>query len=294
MSFIADNNIEIGGHISFSKTLFPTVKKAIEENMKSIQFFMGNPKSFTRQRLTEKDINSCQKCSCDNKLNIFSHFPYTCSLVGSVASLAWTGDEVQDKKTSLILNELEYEINTLGKCCKNKCGVVIHPGSFKKRDEGLHCISKSINKLNFENSSKLLLENSAGEGSKLPRDFKELKTIFDNIDSTKKDNVGVCIDTAHIWGSGIYNLTKKDEVDKMFMEFDKYLGLDKFNLLHLNDSAVAFNSKKDRHECLTDGYIWKDDDYSLKYLIKKCSENDIPIILETPDVLHDLKIIDEF
>ena len=282
MSFIKENNIKIGGHIGFSKTVFPTIQDGIDNKMNTIQFFLGNPKSFTRQRLSENDVVKTYEKSLQNDVCVFSHYPYTSSLCGSVASLAWNGDSEQDLKTEKILKELEFEIN----------GVVIHPGSNKNREEGLNSIAKSINKINFNNGSKLLLENSAGEGTKLCRDFQELETVLDNVDIKKIDNVGVCVDTAHIWGSGIYDLSKIEEVDKMFDDFDKYVGLDKFNLLHLNDSEVTFGSKKDRHECLGYGHIWKEDNKSLKHLLKKCGENEIPIILETPNVMNDLKNID--
>ena len=286
----------IGGHLGFSKNLLPTLIDAKENEMKSVQFFLGNPKSFHRHRISEKDLCDCKSFLSDgNCINVFSHYPYTSSLVGSVASLAWDGNLEQDKKTSLILSELEYEINILSKICEKnvKNGVVIHPGSFKNRIQGLETIAKSINKINFEPNATLLLENSAGEGTKLPKDFKELKHIFDNIDSSKRNNVKCCIDTAHVWGSGIYDLQKTDEIDKMFFEFDKFIGLDKFGLLHLNDSMVEFKSKKDRHENLGYGFIWKDDNTSLIYLLNKCSENNIPIVLETPNVIQDMYICND-
>jgi len=293
MSFIENNHIMIGGHISFSQKVFPTVQEAINYNMNSVQFFLGSPKSFVRQRLSLEDILNTRKITEEYCVNVFSHYPYTSNLVGSVSSLAWNGDKEQDTKTLKTLKELEHELDTISKLADIN-GVVIHPGSYKKRNDGLETISKSINKINFSENAKLLLENSAGEGSKLPNDFLELKKIFEGIDPLKKNNVGICIDTAHIHGSGIYNLSIKDEVDKMFFEFDKYLGLNNFSLLHLNDSQVELGSKKDRHECVGFGKIWKDDNTSLKYLLTKCGENNIPIILETPNIIQDMVTISSF
>jgi deoxyribonuclease-4 len=293
MSFIENNNLFIGGHIGFSKNMLPTIEDAVKYDMKSVQFFLGNPKSFTRQRLQKEDIIKSYNLTQEYMMNVFSHYPYTCSLCGSVACLAWNGNNEQDEKTTKILKELEYELNTMAEIADIN-GVVIHPGSFKNTNDGLETISKSINKINFNKNAKLLLENSAAEGTKLCKNFKELAKVFEGIDSSKRDNVGCCIDTAHIWGSGIYNLSKRDEIDKMFHEFDKYIGLEKFDLLHLNDSAVPFASKKDRHECLKYGYIWKEDDESLQYLLTKCSENNIPVILETPNVLNDMESINNF
>ena len=292
MSFIENTNIQLGGHIGFSKKILPSIEDAIENNMKSFQFFLGNPKSFTRQKLSKDDIVKTYELALENNINVFSHYPYTASLNGSVASLAWNGDKDQDTKTSKILKELEYELNTLSQLSPIN-GVVIHPGSYKKTKDGLEAISKSINKINFSNNSKLLLENCAGEGTKLCKNFTDIATVLNGIDTSKKDNVGICIDTAHIHGSGIYDLSKINEIDKMFYEFDKYIGLKKFNLLHLNDSQVKLGSKKDRHECLCEGCIWKEDNKSLKYLLVKCAENKIPIILETSDVIGDMNTINE-
>ena len=292
MSFIENTNIQLGGHIGFSKKILPTIEEAIENNMKSFQFFLGNPKSFTRQKLSKDDIVKTYELSTKNNINVFSHYPYTSSLNGSVASLAWNGDEEQDIKTTKILKELEYELNTLSQLSPIN-GVVIHPGSHNKTNDGLEAISKSINKINFSKNSKLLLENCAGEGTKLCKNFTDIATVLNGIDISKKDNVGICIDTAHIHGYGIYDLSKIDGIDKMFYEFDKYIGIDKFNLLHLNDSQVKLGSKKDRHECLCDGCIWKEDNKSLKYLITKCSQNKIPIIIETADVIRDMNTINE-
>ena len=280
----------VGGHISFSKEVLPTIEEAINNEMNSVQFFLGNPKSFTRQRLQKDDIVNSFQLSQEYNLNVFSHYPYTSSLCGSVNSLAWNGDKEQDMKTTKILKELEYELNTVCKLAPIN-GVVIHPGSNKNTIGGLESISKSINKINFDRNSMLLLENCAGEGTKLCKTFQDIGAVMKNIDATKKNNVGVCVDTAHIYGSGLYNLSKKDEVDKMFHEFDKYIGIDKFNLLHLNDSMVKFGSNKDRHECLCHGFIWSQNCDSLKYLLNKCDENNIPIILETPNILNDLQTV---
>ena len=44
-NFILDNNLSIGGHIGFTKLLNPTIEEAIDCEMSSLQFFLGNPKA---------------------------------------------------------------------------------------------------------------------------------------------------------------------------------------------------------------------------------------------------------
>lgn len=272
---------KIGTHMQFNGNLYNTIEESLNFGIYSLQFFMGNPKSYKRTRIFEDDISNSLQLVERFPLSIFTHFPYISNLCGSVSSLAWNGDNNTDDKLKMVLEEIEYELSIMSHFSEYKSGVVIHPGSFKNRKIGLETISKTINYINFKDKSRLLLENSAGEGNKLCSTFKEISTVIENIDVEKRNNIGVCVDTAHIFGSGEYNLTIKDEVDRLFHDFQRYIGMSYFSLLHLNDSVVEFNSKKDRHACIGDGYIWKKDKTSLFYLLTKCMENNIPIVLET-------------
>jgi deoxyribonuclease-4 len=274
---------EVGAHTSFSKKILPTIEEAIKYGMYSCQFFMGNPRSYNRQRISHEDINDVKKALVRFPLNVFTHFPYIANLNGSVKSLAWSGDDDIDMKLSDVLKELEYELSIISNFStdKIKTGVVIHPGSYQDRDVGLDTIARSINMINFTGDTKLLLENCAGEGRKLCKDFAEISRVIRGVEKDKKKNIGVCVDTAHIWGVGDYDLRKCSEIDRMFSEFEENIGIEYFSLLHLNDSKVEFGSKKDRHACLGTGYIWSNDFESLIYLLNKCRDNEIPIILET-------------
>jgi len=272
---------DVGAHVGFSTNILPTIQDAVYQGMYSCQFFMGNPKSYNRQNISFEDITASKKLTCRFPMNVFTHFPYIANLNGSVKSLAWNGDFTQDEKTSHMLKELEYELSVISNFDSGRSGVVIHPGCYPDIEIGLDTIAKSINKINFVENSKLLLENCAGEGRKLCKNFQEIGRVFKGIDSSKKNNVGVCVDTCHIFAAGIYDLRNCDEVDRMFFDFETYIGLDRFTLLHLNDSKTPLGSKKDRHELIGKGYIWGESFESLIYLLNRCKENGIPMVLET-------------
>lgn len=281
MSDILFTGWEIGSHIGFSKTITPTVIEAINQGMYTTQFFMGNPQSKTRQRINGADIDTAQCLLEKYPMNIFTHFPYIANLNGSVKSLAWSGDTEIDEKLTFTLSELEYELSVMAHFSTKSSGVVIHPGSYKDTKKGLNAVATSINKINFSTGGKLLLENCAGEGTKLCKTFPEIARILDAIDPKKRDNVGICIDTAHIWGQGDYDLRQVSEIDRMFSDFDREIGMDRFTLLHLNDSKVKLGSKLDRHEIMCHGGIWGKDYSSLLYLMEKCKELQIPSVLES-------------
>ena len=272
---------EVGAHTQFQKNIYDTLKRSILASMDVTQFFMGNPKSFQRHRVTQEDIRLCKQILARFPLNVFSHFPYVANFAGSVKQLAWAGDHQQDMKTQTIINELEYELSILSNFSGKRNGVVIHPGNYKDRKIGLSTIAKSINKINFTEGSTLLLENAAGQGCSLATTFEEIKEIIDQVDENKQKYIGVCVDTAHLYGYGEYDLSKCSEVTRMFDEFDKIIGIKKFSLLHLNDSVVHLGSKKDEHACLGTGHIWTKGIESLVLLLDTCKKHGIPAMLET-------------
>ena len=274
---------EAGAHTQFCKNIHNTLKKSINLSMYVTQFFFGSPKSFKRHRATQDDIDLSKKLLDRFPMHVFSHFPYVANFVGSIKQLAWAGNSEQDAKTSLILSELEYELEILSNFNKDgkRNGVVIHPGNYKDRSIGLANIAKSINKINFSIGSTLILENAAGKGNSLCTTFKEIKEIYDQVIPSKQQYIGVCVDTAHICGVGEYDLSKCSEVNRMFNDFDNILGLDKFTLLHLNDSHIPLGGKDDRHALLGTGYIWSNGFDSLILLLDLCKKYGIPVMLET-------------
>ena len=270
----------MGAHIPFSRYFAPSVSEAIRNGMHTMQVFMGNPKSFRRQRISDEDIRKVRALTTRFPLAIFTHFPYTANFAGKSTKdgLAWSGNQTVDHCMTSMLTELTYELSVVALI---GCGVVIHPGSFPDRELGHRTVAESINRIDFVKGGMILLENCAGEGNKLCRTFSEIRSIMDGLKTTISPHVGVCVDTAHIWGQGDYDLRKVADVGRMFEDFEREIGMQHFKLLHLNDSSVALGSKKDRHAHIGTGYIWGECTESLICLLDLCEEHDIPIILET-------------
>jgi len=270
-----------GSHTSFNGNIYDTLKLSIYRGMMTTQFFMGDSTAFKRHKVSQKDLDKSLRLCERFPLNVFSHFPFIANLVGSVKQLAWEGDKQQDYKTSAVLRSLEYELGVISNFKSGRSGVVIHPGNFKDRKVGLSKIAETINKINFPEGSKLLLENAAGQGCSLATTFEEIKEIYDQIDKDKQKFIGVCVDTAHLCGYGEYDLSECKEVERMFADFDRILGIENFTLLHLNDSVVCLGSRKDQHACLGTGQIWWKSFDSLVLLLDTCKKYGIPSVLET-------------
>ena len=122
----------------------------------------------------------------------------------------------------------------------------------------------------------VLLETMAGKGSEIGGRFEELKAIMDAVGDP---NVGVCLDTCHVYDGG-YDIV--GNLNGVLEEFDRVVGIQKLKALHLNDSKNPFSSHKDRHECLGDGSLGMD---TFRAIVNHPALQGKPMILETPNEL---------
>ena len=272
-------SFKLGAHISWGSTFYNTITHAISQGMETLQCFMGSPKTFKRCQISRDDIDKSLILLAHFPCHVFTHAPYLYNLAGSKNILAWNGDYNQDLKTHKVISLLEYELNILANFPNN--GVIVHPGNHIARKQGLQAIATTINKISFKKNSQLLLENSAGQGTCLATTLEELNTIYSLIEASKQQNVGICLDTAHLFGYGEYDLRKVSEVERLFKEFTQFFEIDKLKLIHLNDSQVPLGSKKDRHALIGTGYIWSENLESLIVLCALCEKFSIPLVLET-------------
>ena len=281
---ISYTKLNIGTNMPFMWNIHGCIEQAIREGMTVVQFFMGNTQwPSNRANITNSDISKTNDLLRRFPTYVYTHFPLCVNFVGNVKQLAWNGDESVDGKLQVYINYLESEMKVISRLNTLYLkGVVIHTGSNIDRNKGHLILAKTLDRITYSQGCYLLLENSAGEGTKLCRTLAEIKTVLVSLKSTDaKKYVKVCIDTAHIWGQGDYNLSQISEVYRLFNDIENIIGLDTVHLVHLNDSKVPLGSKKDMHASLGQGYIWKDNIESLQCFITMCNIHKIPMIIET-------------
>ena len=158
-----------------------------------------------------------------------------------------------------------------------------HPGShvWQGTDTGISQIVDAL-KAAMEPGYPVtvLLETMAGKGSEIGGRFEELKRIIDGVGS---DQIGVCLDTCHVYDGG-YDIVQ--DLDAVLAEFDRVVGLDKLCALHLNDSKNPFASHKDRHECIGQGSLGLE---TFEKIVNHPLLAGKPMILETPNELPGYK-----
>ena len=141
---------------------------------------------------------------------------------------------------------------------------------------------------------KLALETSAGQGSQMGYKLEELAEIWNGIKHFGKKQVGICIDTAHIFVSG-YDISNPAGIADYLDKFNKLIGWSNITNFHINDSRYPLGSRKDEHRGLGQGLIYHSSlrarathicksslqVQALKYIKTFCQKRNIPMILET-------------
>lgn len=275
-----DPTYQIGSHLGFEKCLLSTLQSAIQLGFYALQIYCGGRQTYQRSSLNLEDIQACKQLLARYPMKIFIHACLNYNLAGKKKDrkYAWTGDSQTDSLMMLIAKGLTQELQTLDAI--GGIGVVVHPGyalSDATTDEAILRISQTLNQV-CESKAKILLENCAGEKERIGCTFAQLAKIRQLCH--RPHQIAFCIDTAHSFGSGAYSFSSKENILSFFQAIDH---LEHVECIHLNDSEVPFNSKKDRHAPLGQGYIWTNLSL-LTYFGQLAGERKIPLILETGGV----------
>jgi deoxyribonuclease-4 len=165
-------------------------------------------------------------------------------------------------------------------------GVVLHVGSHKGSgfEAALPQMAEAFERaLDAADSAPpgvkdcpILIENAAGSGDAVGRSFDEIQAL---IDATGGDErIGLCIDTQHLWASGI-DFSTTHGTNKLVHEIDIRIGLDRLRCFHLNDSKIELGGNRDRHANIGEGTIGS---AGLAALVGHPDFRDLPLLLEVP------------
>ncbi len=260
--------LNVGCHLSMSKGFSHMAKEAIQINANTFQFFTRNPRGFAAKDLDENDIKEFLSISKENGFSqILAHAPYTLN-----------PSSADEKVRDLALRIMEDDLERLERVPGNLYN--FHPGSHvgQGAQKGIELTASLLNKVIKKGQSTfVLLETMSGKGSEIGRSFEELKAIIDLTDLN--EYVGVCLDTCHVFDAG-YEI--QNNLDSVLDEFDRIIGLDKLRAIHLNDTKNPFESHKDRHEKLGEGFLGKE---AMVNVINNPRLRGIPVLLETPNEL---------
>jgi deoxyribonuclease-4 len=254
----------VGGHVSTSGGLIKAYERGIEYGCEALQVFNQSPRMW--KPTAWKDIDEFRERMAGGPIkSVVIHAVY-------LINAASKDKEIRDKSLASLTQALRVG-DAIG-----ADGVVFHPGSTvgEPLDESIDRVGEAIRRVLGESEScPLLLEDTAGAGGTIGRDFHELAKLIELGGGGKR--LGICLDSCHLFASG-YDISTADKLKGVVDECDSILGLDRLRCLHVNDSMVALGSNRDRHEILPDGELGT---RGLSAFLSEPRFEGLPALLET-------------
>ncbi len=259
----------LGAHMSIAGGVEKAPGRGREVGCRAIQIFTGNNARWKakpigqeradlfRARLEQAKISSC-----------LAH-------AGYLINLCAPDGRILRRSIRALLDEV-------GRCGRLGIGgLVVHAGCHGGAGErfAIRRAARSLDEVTGQAASlgvKILLENSAGQGTSIGYRFAQLAAIRDLV--RDPDSIAFCFDTCHAFAAG-YDLREAGGYEATLAEWDALLGMDSIAAVHLNDCKLPLGSHRDRHEHIGLGTIglsafWR--------LVNDPRLARVPKILETP------------
>lgn len=262
----AKSPLYIGNHTTSSKGYTRMARQMIANGGNTFAFFTRNPRGGRAKEIDPEDVRKFLELTEEYKFGkIVAHAPYTLNACAAK-------ENIREFARETMADDLKRMEWTPGNYYN------FHPGSHvgQGAEAGVRMIAEMLNEvLTEEQTTTVLLETMSGKGTEMGRNFEELRQILDLVE--KKDKMGICLDTCHVWDGG-YDIV--NNLDGVLEEFDRIIGLEKLKAIHLNDSLNDLGSHKDRHARIGEGRIGLE---ALVGVIRYPRLEGIPFILETPN-----------
>jgi deoxyribonuclease-4 len=264
--------MRIGAHVRAGKGLVPALQHGADISADVVQIFTQSPRMWKPSQYSPEVLDGYRRAQSDHPsvTATFCHATYLINLASPDPELT--------AKSRTCLNANLAAAEGMG-----ADGLVLHIGSHRGRgfETALPGVADAlIEALDSVDASPepcpILLENAAGAGDTVGRSFEELAAVI--VAAGDDDRLGVCVDTQHLWASGVPFATIHD-ADALVELVSQTVGLDRLRCMHLNDSKVQFGANKDRHENIGDGTIGAD---GLSALLGHPALQGLPAILEVP------------
>lgn len=253
----------IGSHQSITKSVDLSIQRALADGCECLQIFTKNNNRWEGKPISAEEAGRFRDGIITSGLKVCAH---SCYLI----NLASFDNDTYGKSVNCYRDELS-------RC--DRLGIpyyVMHPGAHTGRgvEAGVRRIAESIDAAydrGFE--CMTLLEMTAGQGTGIGHTIEEMLAIIEAAHS--RDNIGICLDSAHIYAAG-YDIKGDYEgvVKQMFASYGS-----RIKVFHLNDSKKPLASRVDRHELIGRGEIGAD---FFKKAVNDSRFSDILGILETP------------
>ncbi len=235
----------------------------------AIQIFASNPTGWRPTAGDPAGSLAFARAAGDKGLDpVVIHAPYLINLASP--------DEIIWEKSVFLLRWTLQRGALLGAAY-----VIFHTGSHRGSgvEAGIARIAEGITTILPETPPEvmLLLENDVGAGNSLGGSFEQIGAVL-NLLPQYQQRLGVCLDTAHLWGAG-YDISTAASTQQVLQHFDEVIGFNRLKVIHLNDTEMALGSHRDVHARIGEGIIGQE---GLRALLTDSRLDHVVVLLETP------------
>jgi deoxyribonuclease-4 len=267
--------MNIGAHVRGGGKLIPSLEAGVEIGATSVQVFTQSPRMWKPSQYAPEVLAAFRDAQAQHPSvkQTFCHATY-------LINLASSDKQLYRRSVDCLTHNL-----SVGRGM-GASGVVLHVGSHMGAgfDEVVDQIAGALeHSLNNADPSPpgvkdcpILIENAAGTGGTVGRSLEEIEALINACGGDER--LGLCIDTQHLWASGVDYSTVAG-TKKLIKEIKDRIGLERLRCLHLNDSKIELGANRDRHANIDEGTIGTK---GLAPLVGHPKIRDLPLLLEVP------------
>ena len=268
--------LRLGAHESIAGGLHRAFDRAQSVGCDSVQIFVKSNRSWAVKPLADEAIARFKAKAQETGIHpVVAHTSYLLNLATHDQAL-W-----MKSRDTLIVELTRCETLHIPY-------LVLHPGAHVGAGEaaGLARVAQALGQVHASTPgfcTQILLEITAGQGTSLGYCFEHLAWLMEH--TPEGERLGVCLDTCHAFAAG-YELRTLEGYTATMEDFDRIIGLERLQALHLNDCKGDLGSHKDRHAHIGQGHIGLD---GFRHLVNDPRLAGLPGLLETPksDDLHE-------
>jgi deoxyribonuclease IV len=259
--------VQLGAHVSTSGGIHTAIDRIEAISGDCVQIFTQSPRAWRPTNHDPANFERFKERRAEAGIGgVVCHAVY-------LINLASPNDELYEKSVAALENTMDVA------CAIEADGVVFHVGSHQGAGfkVGLKRVMPALRKALKRSSDTtwLLIENTAGAGDTIGRSIDELAALYDALNA--HEQLGICLDSCHLYASG-YDVTRRDELDRLLAEVDERIGLERLRALHVNDSKAPLGSNRDRHDNIGEGLIGEE----LGVFLSHPKLQGLPAYLEVP------------
>ena len=263
------SRVFFGAHVSSAGGIHTTLDRAEAMGADAVQLFTQSPRMWRPTNHEPANLELFKERRSELGIapgGVVAHALY-------LVNLAAPDDEIHEKSRTALRNTMEVA------CAIEADGVVFHVGSHlgAGMEIGMErCVPALKETLELCNETTwLLMEDSAGAGGTIGRSLEELAALFDACGGHER--LGICLDTCHLYVSGV-DVTDRGVLDDLLADLDARIGLDRLRALHVNDAAAPLGSNRDRHANIGEGLLGE----QLGVFLAHPKLQGLPAFLEVP------------